>query len=72
MFYEQNWQPHKFDNLLTDIAQDSLRAFFISVEKELIIAPYDGSIDIILNGTKTRDLYKQKYNVWLSERQDGL
>lgn len=72
MFSEQNWHPHKFDNLLKDIAEDNLRAFFVSVYKELIIAPYDGGVDFILKDTKTRDFYKQKYISWLSIRQDGL
>lgn len=72
MFSEQNWQPHKFDNLLKDIAEDSLRAFFISVDNELIIAPYDGGIDFILKDTSTRDFYKKKYSSWLSAREDGL
>jgi hypothetical protein len=72
MFSEQNWQPNKFDSLLKDIAEDKLRAFFASVDKELIIAPYDGGVDIILKDTKTRDFYKQKYYGWLSAREDGL
>jgi len=71
-FSEQNWQPKKFDNLLKDIAEDKLRAFFVSVDKKLIIAPYDGGIDFILKDIKTRDFYKQKYSGWLSSRQDGL
>jgi hypothetical protein len=72
MFSEQNWQPHKFDKLLLDIAEDNLRAFFISVDKELLIAPYDGGVDFILKDTKTRDLFKQKYADWLPARQDSL
>jgi hypothetical protein len=72
MFSEQNWQPKKFDNILKDVAEGNLRAFFVSVDKELIIAPYDGGIDFILKDIKTRDFYKQKYSGWLSARQDGL
>jgi hypothetical protein len=72
MFSEQNWRAKTFDNLLKDIAEDNLRAFFLSVDKELIIAPYDGGVDFILKDTETRDFYKQKYSGWLSERQDGL
>jgi hypothetical protein len=72
MFSEQIWVPQKFDNILREIAYDNLRAFFISIEKELIIAPYDGGIDFILKNSETRDLYKEKYNSWLSSRQDGL
>jgi len=72
MFSEQIWQPNKFDSILKDIADDHLRAFFISVDKKLIIAPYDGGIDFILKDTKTRNVYKQKYSEWLSQREDGL
>jgi hypothetical protein len=72
MFSEQQWQSKMFDNLLKDIAVDNLRAFFISVDNKLIIAPYDGGIDFILKDTQTRDFYKQKYSSWLSARHDGL
>jgi len=72
MFSEQIWQPNKFDSILKDIADDQLRAFFISVDKKLIIAPYDGGVDFILNNAETRNVYKQKYSDWLSLREDGL
>lgn len=72
MFSEQIWQPNKFDSILKDIADDHLRVFFISVDKKLIIAPYDGGIDIILNDPETRNIYKQKYSDWLPQRRDGL
>jgi hypothetical protein len=49
-----------------------LRAFFVSVNKKLVIASYDGGIDFILKDIETRDFYKQKNNGWLSSRQDGL
>lgn len=72
MFSEQIWVPQKFEGILRDIADDNLRAFFISIEKELMIAPYDGGVDFILKNSKTRDAYTQKYCSWLSPRQDGL
>ena len=72
MISEQIWQPNKFDSILKDIADDQLKAFFISVDKKLIIAPYDGGVDVILNDTETRNIYKQKYSDWLPQRQDGL
>jgi hypothetical protein len=72
MFSEQIWQPDKFDSILKDIANDQLRAFFISVDEKLIIAPYDGGVDFILKDTETRNMYKQKYSDWLSLREDGL
>ena len=72
MYSEQIWQPNKFDSILKDIADDQLKAFFISVDKKLIIAPYYGGVDFILNETEARNIYKQKYSDWLSQRQDGL
>jgi len=72
MFSEQIWEPKKFDNLLREIAYDNLRAFFVSIEKELMVAPYDGGIDFILKNSETRDFYKKKYSTWLSSRQDGF
>jgi len=71
-FTEQTWEENKFDDILTDIAGDQLRAFFLSVENKCIIAPYDGGIDIILKDSITRDKYKLKYKDWLSERPDEL
>jgi hypothetical protein len=72
IFSEQTWQAGKFDNLLTDIADDQLKAFFVSIENNCIVAPYDGGMDIILQDTQTKDRYKAKYNDWLSAREDGL
>jgi hypothetical protein len=72
VFCEETWQPKKFDNVLSDVADDNLHAFFISIEKKFIIAPYDGGIDVILDNVETRDHYKSKYKSWLSARPDGL
>lgn len=72
MFCTLEWAPNKFDDLLKDIGEDNLRAFFVSPDNELIIAPYDGGMDFILKDTETRDFYKQKYSSWLSARGDGL
>lgn len=72
MLSEQIWQSAKFDNLLKAIADDELRAFFVSVENECIVAPYDGGIDFILKDQHTKNLYKEIYREWLSARQDGL
>jgi hypothetical protein len=72
VFCEETWQPKKFDNILRDIAEDQLKAMFISIERKFIIAPYDGGIDIVLDNKATRDHYKVKYKTWLSTRPDGL
>ena len=66
------WSPGKFDALLRDIAEDSVRIFFVSVEEDALIQPYDGGVDLILKDQATRDQYKSKYRDWLSQRDDGL
>lgn len=72
MLSEQIWQRNKFDNLLKEIANDKLEAFFIAVDNECIVAPYDGGIDFILKNEHTKSIYKTKYRKWLSSREDGL
>jgi hypothetical protein len=72
MFTEQIWYYDKFTELIKDIAEWKLVAFFISIENNCIVAPYDGGMDIILKDSQTRDFYKAKYERWLSPRNDGL
>ncbi|HYG01794.1 MAG TPA: hypothetical protein VD927_05070 [Chryseosolibacter sp.] len=71
-FSESVWLKGNWDNVLRDIAQDNVRVFFISVDNDIVVAPYDGGIDFILKDTVTRDSYKNKYRDWLSDRDDGL
>lgn len=71
-FAETIWQLNKHDKLLAAIANDSLSAFFVSFDKNIIAAPYDGGVDIVLKDNSTKDFYKNKYRQWLSEREDGL
>ncbi|GAB3638413.1 hypothetical protein GCM10027422_40030 [Hymenobacter arcticus] len=71
-FSEQTWQPHKFDELLREIANDQARAFFISWRNACIVVPYDGGVDVLLKDSATQDYYREKYHAWLSARPDGL
>lgn len=71
-FTIETWFPHKFDDIFRNIANDDLRAFFISIENKNIVAPYDGGVDLIVKDEAERDRYKKKYNDWLSYRADGL
>jgi hypothetical protein len=71
-FSESVWVKGNWDNLLRDVAQDNVRVFFISVDNEAVVAPYDGGIDFILKDKETKDSYKDKYHNWLSDRDDGL
>lgn len=71
-FAETVWKQKYHDKLLREIANDNTRAFFVSFDKNIIVAPYDGGVDFILKDNQTRDNYKEKYKQWLSEREDGL
>ncbi len=71
-FTETIWKPNNHNKLLREIADDRMSAFFVSFEKNIIIAPYDGGVDFILKDILTRDFYKDKYRQYLSAREDGF
>ncbi len=71
-FTETTWSLNKHDKILLEIAEDKTRAFFMSFEKNVIVAPYDGGVDFILKDNLSKEFYKNKYIHWLSEREDGL
>jgi hypothetical protein len=71
-FAQTIWKLKYHDKLLREIANDNSRAFFISFDKNVIVAPYDGGVDIVLKDSSTKEHYKNKYRQWLSEREDGL
>lgn len=72
LFSAHYWQDHNYDKMLLDIANDNSRATFVSFTKNILIAPYDGGVDIIFATPKERNLYKERYQDWLSHRGDGL
>lgn len=72
LFSAHYWQDHNYDKMLLDIANDNSRATFVSFTKNILIAPYDGGVDIIFATPKERNLYKERYQDWLSHRDDGL
>ena len=59
------------EQFLREIANDNVRAFFISFGKKVMVAPYDGGVDFVLKDSLTKENYKNKYKQWLSEREDG-
>ncbi|OEC86651.1 hypothetical protein [Acinetobacter sp. YK3] len=69
---EVTWQTNQHDDLLKKIADDELKAFMISFEKNTIVAPYDGGIDFIIFDEEKRNALRDKYKDWLSPREDGL
>jgi hypothetical protein len=58
VFYKANGYIH----ILKSIANDKVRAFFLSPTTNSIVAPYDGGVDIFYADTTTRDFYKIKYS----------
>lgn len=71
-FCEAVWIKNTFDDVLNDIANDAIRVIFLSVDKDIVVAPYDGGMDLILEDRASRDRYKTKFRDWLSSRSDGL
>lgn len=72
MFTEIVWEQNLHNDLLLKIANDETRAFLISFEKKIIIAPYDGGLDIIIDDFNLKNQIKQKYREMLSTRDDQL
>lgn len=66
------WQSNQHNDLLKKIADDEVRAFMISFEQNIIVAPYDGGIDFIIFNEAKRNALRDKYKDWLSPREDGL
>ncbi len=68
----EKWENGNRDEILKAIADDEIRAMFICPSKKCIIAPYDGSIDVIIDSIEKKDRLKAKYKDWLSDREDGM
>jgi hypothetical protein len=71
-FAETLWKSNQHNELLREIANDNMSAFFVSFDKNVIVAPYDGGVDFVLKDNSTKDFYKNKYKQWLSELESGL
>ncbi len=68
----EKWESGKRDKILKAIADDEIRAMFVSPSNKCVIVPYDGGVDVIVNSTEKRDNLKAKYKDWLSDREDGM
>ena len=71
-FASISWKVGQHDELLQSIAEDQEQAFFACFDKKIIAAPYDGGMDLILKDRSTRDFYRNKYQDWLSNSENGL
>lgn len=68
----EKWKSGGKNEILKAIADDEIRAMFVSPSKKCVIAPYDGGVDIIVDSCEKRDRLKSKYKDWLSDREDGM
>ena len=68
----EKWKNGERDEILKAIADDKIRAMFVSPTSKCVIAPYDGGVDVIVGSTEKRDNLKAKYKKWLSFRKDGM
>ncbi|WP_338378925.1 hypothetical protein [uncultured Flavobacterium sp.] len=68
----ESWKNGNRNEILKAIADDEIRAMFVSPSKKCVIAPYDGGVDVIVDSTEKRDRLKAKYSDWLSDREDGM
>lgn len=72
LHFKTTWEPNFHDDLLLKIANDEVKAFLISFEKKIIVSPYDGGIDFIIQDESFKQQLKEKYSTWLSPREDGF
>jgi len=66
------WKSHQRNDILKAIADDKIRMMIIDTNKNRIINPYDGGVDLIVESEEVRDKYKEKYKMWLSRHPQGL
>jgi len=63
------WETHTLNPLLTMIAEDVMRAFIVT--PHVLIAPYDGGVDVIARDVHEAGALKRTFHPWLSPRSDG-
>jgi len=63
---EKVWNKNSIDQLLMAVAEDIFdNLLIISKEKNIVLAPYDGGVDMILENKKSVQNALQKYQDWL-------
>jgi hypothetical protein len=67
-----SWRLGGWDALLREMALDEWRAFFVVPAQPLLIAPYDGGLDLVFPDSATRERYKAHFAVWLSPHPAGV
>jgi len=68
----ENLENGNIDEILKVIADDEIRAMFVSPSSKCIITLDDGGVDVIVDPVEKRDNLKVKYKEWLSDREYGM
>lgn len=67
------WQSNAFNDLILAIADDRTGpVLFADMQRSCIYAPYDGGADLFFRSQHDSDVARVKFQVWLSNREDGL
>lgn len=67
------WPHPDFERLIDAIAQDALRAVWISATTGEVFAPYDGGIDLVVETLQRMQSLRRVFPPdWFSRRPDGL
>lgn len=70
---ETIWQTNLHNAFLSNIANDEINGFLIPVtNNKVIIAPYDGGVDLLLFDQDLQNYIKTKYYDRISLREDGF
>ena len=78
----KSWKAGSIDDYLKAVANDepvyydnSCEVYgflLIDIKQNRLIAPYDGGVDVFLNTTQEKNVFKLKYKDWLSPTESGL
>jgi len=66
------WRSGAYDRLLLEVADDRTHGLIVNMESGRVYAPYDGGADLFYASEMERDLARERFQSWISPREDGL
>lgn len=61
-----------FDEIFKKVADEEARAVFFSEQSGIVYAPYDGGFDLICRDVQQVQSLEQRFEAWISAREDRL